>query len=312
MTLQKKSIHGEPHSKSQERRIISFLEYGISDVVALGRYEYHSVKAGLSSHRHPGAVEICYLERGRQTYRLEGRDYNLVGGDLFVVPPGKVHDTGGRPEDCGILYWLILKIPRPDTSLLSLCSADTAIVRRRLLRIPRPQFVGRPVLKYMLNRLFELYDRPKDDLRSIAIKYELLGVLLEIIHCAHNDQPRQCSKAISRVVEKISGCPQGDFSLQGLADVARLSLSRFKVKFKSEMGIAPREFILRAKVQEAKKALIEGQLSVTEIAIDLGFSSSQYFATVFKRFSQQTPIEFQSSPKSSVESFSSGLWVDVG
>ncbi len=44
---------------------------------------------------------------------------------------------------------------------------------------------------------------------------------------------------------------------------------------------------------EAAKGLLanEGR-SVTETAMHLGFSSSQFFATVFKRFTQQTPVEF--------------------
>jgi AraC-like DNA-binding protein len=156
-------------------------------------------------------------------------------------------------------------------------------------------FVGRPVLKYIFNRLFELYDTPEDAFKPLAIKHQLLSSIVEVIHCAYNDQSRQLSKDINKTVEKIAGCPGGEFSLLDLADAANLSLSRFKVKFKSETGIAPREFILRVKVEEAKKALMKRRLSVTDIAMNLGFSSSQYFATVFKRFSQQTPIEFRTS-----------------
>jgi AraC-like DNA-binding protein len=294
MRVRNEAQHGVPH-RSQERRVINFLDDGISDVVALGRYEYHSVKAALSSHRHPDAVEVCYLERGRQTYQLDGRVYNLVGGHMFVVPPGALHDTGGGPEDCGILYWLILRIPEPGTSLLSLGVADTAEVMQRLLAIQRLHFVGRPVLKYIFTRLFELYDAPRDGLRSIAIKHQLLGALLEILHCAYNDLSRQLSIDISKAVEKIIGCPGADFPLVDLAKMLDLSLSRFKTKFKSEVGLAPREFILRVKVEAAKRALADGGLSVTDIAMNFGFSSSQYFATVFKRFSQQTPIEYRTA-----------------
>jgi AraC-like DNA-binding protein len=58
------------------------------------------------------------------------------------------------------------------------------------------------------------------------------------------------------------------------------------------MGIAPHEFILRCKVETAKKFLRDQNRNVTDTAMELGFSSSQYFATVFKRFTQQTPLEF--------------------
>jgi AraC-like DNA-binding protein len=81
--------------------------------------------------------------------------------------------------------------------------------------------------------------------------------------------------------------------LISLAEEAGLSLSRFKANFKAQMGLAPHEFILRCKVDAAKKLLLADRRSVIGTAMELGFSSSQYFATVFKRFTHQTPIEFR-------------------
>jgi len=49
-------------SRTNERRIIDFVELGIADIQSLGRYEYHVVRPGLSNHSHLGAVEISYLK----------------------------------------------------------------------------------------------------------------------------------------------------------------------------------------------------------------------------------------------------------
>lgn len=301
MKQQNKIKHAELALRPHERRIIDFLDYGISDVVALGRYEYHSVKPGLESHRHLGAIEICYLDRGRQTYRINGRDYNLVGGDIFVVPPGELHDTGDRHEDCGVLYWLILRIPTAQNPLLSLRGKDLSVIRNRLLNLPNRHFIGRPVLKQMFDRLFELHENPLDDLTPYAIKHQLLSSILEVIQCAYNDQSHHLSRDIHNAVRRIRTSPGEEFSLLDLAEEAGLSVSRFKVKFKAETGIAPREFILRVKVEEAKRALVSKELSVTDIAFNLGFNTSQYFATVFKRFTQQTPIEYRARPSRLVD-----------
>src|ERR1035441_2168381 len=114
----------------------------------------------------------------------------------------------------------------------------------------------------MFNRLFELHENPLDDLTPIAIKHQLLSSILEVIHCAYDGRLRQFSKEILNVIRRIRTRPGEDFSLLDLAEESGLSLSRFKVKFKAETGFAPREFILRVKVEEAKKALAEKQLSV--------------------------------------------------
>ena len=275
------------------RRVVDFTDQGIGEVLALGRYEYHSVQPGLSPHCHPGAVEICYLERGCQTYRLEGEEHRLVGGDLLVVPPGMIHDTGESPEDCGVLYWLILQLPAASQTLFNLSQSESAAIAEKLAGIAGRKFVGRPVLRGIFKKLFELHDLETALLKALSIRHQLLCCLLEVLHCAENDKGRAISADIQRVVARVQAHPEEEFSLEVLAKVARLSLSRFKVKLKDEMGIAPREFILRVKMESAKRALEGNRGSVTEIAVELGFNSSQYFATVFKRFTQTTPVAYR-------------------
>jgi AraC-like DNA-binding protein len=53
----------------------------------------------------------------------------------------------------------------------------------------------------------------------------------------------------------------------------------------------PGEYLLRRKVRRAGELLAGGDVSVTEVAQALGFSSSQYFATVFRRYRHQRPSD---------------------
>jgi AraC-like DNA-binding protein len=105
-------------------------------------------------------------------------------------------------------------------------------------------------------------------------------------------------------VERIKSHPEEDNLLTQLAEEAGLSLSRFKASFKEQVGLAPHEFILRCKVDAAKRLLLDERRSVTATAMDLGFSSSQYFATVFKRFTFQTPLEFRAKGTNGISSAS--------
>ncbi len=280
------------HPLKNERRVLDLADVGLPEVPVFGRYEYCSAHPGLATHSHPGAVEICYLERGCQTYRAGNRDYHLVGGDVFFTAAGEPHDTGGNAEDRGILYWLNLTVPNDGESLLLLPPRESAELMTRLSGLPERQFLGRPVLKQIFNGILDLCEQPANALMRIAVANQLVRYVLEIIDCAHCDQALHRSPVLSRIAERISSSPERDYSLIALADEAGLSLSRFKTKFKAQMGIGPHEFILRCKMQAAKKFLKNGDLSVTATAMELGFSSSQYFATVFKRFTQQTPVEF--------------------
>jgi AraC-like DNA-binding protein len=81
--------------------------------------------------------------------------------------------------------------------------------------------------------------------------------------------------------------------LPALAAKAGLSLPRFKASFKEQFGVPPGEYVLRARVAEAVRRLRTTPQPVTRIAFDLGFSSSQYFATVVKRYAGRTPRELR-------------------
>jgi len=281
---------------------------GLTGVPVFGRYEYYSARPGLRTHAHPDAIEISYLERGCQTYRTGGREYHLVGGDFFVTAPGEPHDTGGQVEDRGVLYWMILNIPKRSQSILMLPPKESMLLVNEISTLPHRHFPGNAALKQELDEIFGFYEQLQqgsqfpsaaDELTAvrlirIAVANQLVRFLLEMIGCARRHQGAHHSSVISRLVERIKASPEQNYSLVELAAEAKLSLSRFKRKFKAEIGIAPHDYILRCKIEAAKRMLCERGMSVTDTAMELGFSSSQYFATVFRKFTRQTPVEFSS------------------
>ena len=76
-----------------------------------------------------------------------------------------------------------------------------------------------------------------------------------------------------------------------MARAAGLSESALRAGMLRQCGMPPGEYILRAKIREAQRLLREGA-GITGAAHALGFSSSQYFATVFKRFTCLTPSQW--------------------
>jgi len=283
---------GKTPAAAVERRILNLRELGIPEVPLVGRYEYHCARSGLRTHAHPGTMEICYLARGKQTYRIGERQYHLVGGDVFVTAPGEPHDTAGQPEDAGILYWINLRIPKRGGSLVALPARDSAVLVEKLLSLPERHFPGTITLKTILDDVFEVYDRPDDPLKRIAVINLMTRYLLEVVNCAHRRAHSRLTPGVARIAETIHSHPEENYSLAALADGAGLSVSRFKARFKAEVGTPPHEYILRSKIEAARK-LLQEDLSVTDVAMRLGFGSSQYFATVFKRFSDQTPRDFR-------------------
>ena len=67
----------------------------------------------------------------------------------------------------------------------------------------------------------------------------------------------------------------------------------FSRLFKKVMGKSFTEYVMSVKINESKKLLAKGEKSVTDIAMELGFSSVSYFAKQFKKETGIAPHKFK-------------------
>ena len=257
----------------------------------LGRYQNVASDSALAPHLHRGALEICFLERGLQTYRVLDKLYRLRGNDQFFTLPNEVHDTANLPQERGILYWLILRTSRPG-DFLGLASPAAYRLKRELLRMPRRHFRAHRDCAGILGELVELANAPRTDppYRRLRMQALLLQYLTLTIAASHEGTPGNTSALIQRVMAYIDSHLADPVHVPRLAEIARLSQSRLKGRFKREIGVPPAEYWLRRKVERAR-VLLQTR-SVTYVAHELGFSSSQYFATVFKRYTMLRPSTY--------------------
>ena len=74
-----------------------------------------------------------------------------------------------------------------------------------------------------------------------------------------------------------------------------LSYRQISRYFSRAVGGSPKEYQLEAKIREAKHLLRNTKLSITTIALELGFASSQHFATQFRCFTRMMPSTYRES-----------------
>lgn len=278
-----------------ERTIIDFNRFKITDVHRLGRYTYKHAHESLPAHTHDGMMEICYCEKGLQVYEVDGHTYLIKGGDIFITFPGEVHGTAQHPEEKGVLYWLIVKIPDDDT-FLDYQKNDAGAFTNALLNLPSRHFKGDTEMKKMLDDIFVLNSTPPDDLHRIQILNQLTNFLLAIIQHSQNSAALQPSSRRVEISTYIANNLYDDLSVESLAAKMNFSDSHFKSWFKKEFGVPPADYVLRLRIDEAKKLLLQpGENMVTNTAYRLNFSSSQYFATVFKKYTGVTPTEYRNT-----------------
>ena len=101
----------------------------------------------------------------------------------------------------------------------------------------------------------------------------------------------------SKLVIDVSNYVQHHLSepidVEALARSVFLSRTYLAAKFKKESGTTLTDFILKEKVEEAKRRLRYTDKQATAIAAYLGFSSQSHFSNVFRKYAECSPLEYR-------------------
>lgn len=285
------AINWHDHYTVTKDRVVYVEEqHHIPGVHALARHTIKNAIPSLEWHYHENSFEFTIATKGSISFCTRSSSYVFSGGDVFVSFPNEIHGTTNIPISIGEVYWFQLDISDEDHFLY--LNRETAhYIISQLQAIPHHVVQADaqeicPVLK----QAFYLAHTGEDP-RFIA-SYLLLFLHL-VIASAHKEQFR-LSPDIGRTLNYILDNITDELSLDELASLANLSCSQYKQKFKKQMGISPRRFINQQKVEHSKVLLQEG-MSVTDIAMLLGFTTSSYFSTVFKKYTLCTPMEYVKS-----------------
>jgi AraC family transcriptional regulator len=100
---------------------------------------------------------------------------------------------------------------------------------------------------------------------------------------------------LTRVLDYISAHLGRDLTVAELAAVAHMSPHHFSLRFKGSVGLAPHQWVTRARVREAERLLRARHMSVAEVAFSLGFASQSHFTNVFRRLTGTTPKSYQTN-----------------
>ena len=135
---------------------------------------------------------------------------------------------------------------------------------------------------------FNTSKRPlKDDKGAIVGTYGIARNLQETV------------KAISSIdkikepVEYINAHFDKDITVQCLAEIACLSISALERRFKKYLDKTPKQYVREVRLENARRLLLESQLSVSEVAYRSGFACHSYFSKHFKQMFGELPTAYR-------------------
>ncbi len=248
-------------------------------------------------HYHSNIMEIHCLAKGQRTTNIvqDGlmKEYRVTGNQLLITFPLELHENLFSANSRNEFYAFQLYV-QDGAPLLGLSDDYANALRRELFSLKHRHLALGHSQFSLLRTAFNLlmYGKEEDFCAGISSLTCFLFSLkyLEPVpqeHALPSDSPLQ--KAILYLSEHLEDTIQ----LQELADVSGYSLSHFKYKFKELFGITPAEYICLQKINAAEKELLTSDISITALGLRLGFSSSNYFCTVFKKVTGCSPSEYR-------------------
>ena len=99
----------------------------------------------------------------------------------------------------------------------------------------------------------------------------------------------QLDRAIDYVEENLDK----PLALLDVAHAVGLSPTHFARRFKRSTGSAPHQYLIRCRVERAKRLLAETDNAIVQIALACGFAHQEHLTRVFRRLSGETPAKFR-------------------
>ncbi len=149
-------------------------------------------------------------------------------------------------------------------------------------------------LKNSFQTVLDYYNKTDEFLLSALS--EFFCILAEILPKLQKNQSLPTDIRIDNSIEYIEQNYTKNISIETLANISNMSVSRFFPAFKNAFGITPVEYLNNYRVNRAIILLMNNDsISIEAISEKCGFESSAYFRRVFKKITGKTPREYRKS-----------------
>lgn len=278
------------HLPSNGKRLIHDLApFGIPEIPYFAAMNMPFTQPGLPAHMHKGRMELNHILKGERVYRVGGKDYHLRGNHIFVTWPDEMHGSGRYLDGRGQHFWMQAAVPRPGSPFLGQNAKRVRPLLEALWSMPRRQFRALPGMRDLYVRMLDICRSGPSALAGIELSALLTQWFLLVAAASRQEWREAITPDIARALEIMSRVPYAPMAIGDIAEAVCLSESRFKGKFREQMGVPPGEYLLRRRTEVAADMLANGKASLTGIALDLGFSSAQHFSQTFKNFFGLSP-----------------------
>lgn len=280
----------------------TYIENGLP-LQFLCHIQYNKKNFTISPHYH-NYIEILYSVDGDNEVQLNDNLMTFSTGELVLINSRDVHSIV-----CGDGCYLVLRF-EPE---LLYGSAQSATDIKYILPFVLNTFKHENIFTADIMKkskvpqlLFEIYEEvsKKKYGYELSVRIKINEIFLWILRYWNSKNinvnlniSTQDTTAgrLHEVFSYVSENYGTEITAQDMAKLCNMSYSYFSRMFKKIMKKSFSEYLTYVRISEAEKLLITTDMNITEIAMQVGFSTTSYFIQQFKNIKSVSPKQFKKS-----------------
>ncbi len=262
---------------------------------------------GLAEHCNEG-VKIAYLARGTLTLTLNGTKYELQEGQMFVVRPWQLHALGDPNVATSQIIWVLfdMGVRRPHEQWLwpdwlGWPDRDQERLTELLSKNEQPWYAATRDVARTFHDIADVVATGDIEGGETRLRLLISTMLLQFMQQLEAEAPAldasltESRRTVEIFLERLWYALEESWTLDNMAAECSLSRTQFANHCVSITNMTPARYLQAMRLEAARRRLTEDAgAPITSIALDCGFSSSQYFATCFKKRFGHSPRALRS------------------
>ena len=265
---------------------------------------------GLKEHCNEG-VKIAYMARGSLTLTLDGQRHELQEGQMFVVRPWQLHAFGDPHVKASQIVWVLfdMGMRRPHEQWLwpewlAWPERDQRRLTEFLSKNEQPSYLASRDVARDFEQIADIVASNDIEGGEIRLRLTISMMLMHFMEQIEAQGPAldqtlaQSKRTVLIFLDRLRHALDEDWTLENMAAECNLSRTQFSQHCLALTNMTPVRYLQMIRLDAAYRLLTDKpNLPVTAVAYDCGFSSSQYFATCFKRRFGISPLDTRRQPQ---------------
>lgn len=236
---------------------------------------------GCMPHFH-SSIELIYVEEGEMTAILDGQAHSVPAGHMVMASSYSVHAY--RTEEEKENQVVVIIIP-----LASVPSLQKTLNKKAFRAVVYDAHEDREI-GTLMPLLADRWAEYGMETRK-GFSYALLGQLISQVGL--RDQPCNHQSGLMRdVLIYLQNNYQQPLRMESLARQFGYSKSRFSRLFHDHLGCSMIEYLSALRCRQAAQLLLESDMTMLDIALNVGFECLRTFYRAFKSYYEMTPTQY--------------------